>query len=128
MKAALLAFSAAILSMPSIASALTVPQLLGYFEIVMGLFVAISVVVFVGALIVYFIRLGTVHREDTFVYMYFSITTVFILSIILAVIKFLQTHTAITLYVIATIIFIIAATIIIRIASIKTEEKREEHR
>lgn len=120
------ALAAFVALMPHSAYAVTVLQVFGYLEIFIGLFLAISIVVYVGSMIVYFVRLGTIHREDTFVYMYFSITVLFMLSILLAAIHFLQKHTEATLFVVAIFVLFAVAWLIIKLAKGKKEESHDE--
>lgn len=116
----------AILFMPALSFAQDVKRVLGYLDIFIGLFLAASVIMFTGALIVYFIRYGTAHREDVFPYMYWAITILFVVSVLLGFIHFFQKYTSALLYLLSIIVFILLAWLIIYVSAQKGEKKEKK--
>lgn len=98
---------------PFTASALALNQVLGFFNIVVGLFLTAAIVSFGAGLILYWTRYGTWPREDAFPFMTFGITILFVLSVLLAIIHFLVQNTSTALYIIAVVIFFCLAGIIL---------------
>ncbi|OGG70570.1 hypothetical protein A3F27_02950 [Candidatus Kaiserbacteria bacterium RIFCSPHIGHO2_12_FULL_53_13] len=111
---------------PNLAFAQSVLRTLGYLDIFIGLFLAVSIVMFVGAFIVYFVRYGTMHREEMFKYMQWSISILFVLSVLLALIRFFQRHTSAMLYFLSVAAFILLTILIIYISAKKGEKKKEK--
>lgn len=116
--------AAATALMPVTAFGMTINTLLGYLDIFVGLFLAVSIIMFVGALITYFSRYGTPRRADAFPFMEWSITIVFVLIVILALVHFLRDHTKITLFILAVIIFLFIAKFVMSV--LKESAKKEE--
>ena len=105
--------STAVSLLPLSASALALNQVLGFFNIVVGLLLTASVVSFAGGLILYWTRYGTWPREDAFPFMSFGITILFVISALLAIIHAVVQNTSTALYVIAVVIFFCLAGIIL---------------
>ncbi len=116
-----LALGAALL--PGIAGAATLLQIVGYFDIFIGIFLTASIIMFAAALIVYFIRYGTAIREEMFPYMQGAITILFVLFVLLALIRFFQHHISAMLYVLGVIVFLIIIRLLVAAAGEKTEKK-----
>ena len=113
--------------LPAPASALSLVQALGFLDIFIGLFLTVSIVMFVGALIVYFTRYGTMHRENTFPYMQASITIVFVLIVLLALIHYFQRHTETLRYIVGIIILILVVMLIAHLSVGNEEDKAPDH-
>lgn len=109
---------------PSAAGGLTLFQVLGFLDIVIGLFVAASIVIFAAALIVYFVRLGQINREEMFPYMEFSIATLFVISVVLGLIRFFREYTDVMLYILGAIAAVLIAALILWLLA--TTPKKEE--
>lgn len=111
---------------PAVAFAQSIARALGYLDIFIGLFLAVSIVMFVGAFIVYLVRYGTAHREEMFEYMHWSIAILFVISVLLALIHFFQSHTSAVIYLVGIIAFLLITVFIIHIAAKKPE--KAEHK
>lgn len=110
--------------MPALASAQTLFKALGFLDIFMGLFLTVAICMFVGALILYFTRYGTFHREDAYPFMQSSIAIVFVLIVILALVRFLREHTTGTLYVIGAVILLFGGWLVMKV--FKGEKKKQD--
>ena len=99
---------------PQAAYALSVSKILGYLEIFIGLFLTVSIILFVGALIVYFTRYGTPRRADVFPYMEWAIAIVFVLIVLLGLIKFFREHTKTALYVLSAIFLFLLVILLMK--------------
>ncbi len=75
---------------PSMASAQTVSQFLGLFNICAGLMVVVGIVLFLGGFVGYLVVLGTDKRKQGLYVMMWGITVLFVLAVILGVINMLQ--------------------------------------
>ncbi|MDO8562152.1 MAG: hypothetical protein Q7S05_05045 [bacterium] len=115
-----------VFALPLSASALAVAQVLGFFNIVVGLLLVASVISFGAGIVLYATRYGTWPREEAFPFMSLGITILFVVSVLLALIHFFVDHTAATLYVLAVIAFFCLAGIILFL--VKAGKKKEEKR
>lgn len=97
------ALSLAVIFMPFAARALALDQVLGFFNIVVGLFLTASVISFGAGLILYWTRYGTWMREQAFPFMSFGVTILFVLSVLLAIIHFVVRNTSTALYVLSVV-------------------------
>lgn len=109
------------LFLPDVSFAFTLSQVLGYFNIVIGLFLAASVISYAAGMILWATRYGTWHREDAFPFMQFGITTLFVLSVLLALINWLLKHTSTTLYVLAFIVLLLCGAWLVSVFKSKEE-------
>lgn len=95
--------SITVLFLPFAASALAVNQVLGFFNILVGLLLTASFISFGTGLILYWTRYGTWPREDAFPFMSFAITILFVISILLAIIHFVVRNTQTALYILSVV-------------------------
>jgi len=109
---------------PSVAFAQTIAQAAGLFNVFAGLMFMGAVLCFVGGLITYFVRLGTVEREDGIKIMEWGVATLFMLVVILAVVHVVQGNPAIVAIAFAAII--IGAILWIAINAAPSEKKEEK--
>lgn len=121
----MIAIPAAVACVPEFAFAQTVSQVFGYLDIFIGIFLTVSVIMFVAALVVYFVRYGTMHREEMFPYMQGAITILFVLSVLLALIRFFQKNTAVALYILGFIVLVVIVIFIIRFSGVDKEKEKE---
>ena len=106
---------------PQAAHAQSVSKILGYLEIFVGLFLTASIIIFVGAVIVYFTRYGTPRRGDVFPFMEWAIAIVFVLIVLLGLIEFFREHTKTALYVLGVIFFFLFVKILMVAAREKSK-------
>lgn len=114
--------SLAALFLPNVSFAFTLAQVLGYIDIVIGLFLAASVISYAGGMILWATRYGTWAREDAFPFLQFGITTLFVISVLLALIHWFLKHTSTILYVISFILVILCGVLVMRSVRGKKEE------
>jgi len=120
------ALSLATFLLPFTASALALNQVLGFFNIVVGLLLTASVVSFGGGLILYWTRYGTWPREEAFPFMSFGVTILFVISVLLAIIHVVVQNTATAMYVIAVVIFFCLAGIILFFMKASGGDKKDD--
>ena len=104
---------------PSSALALSLSKAFGYLDIFVGLFLTASIIMFAGALLVYFTRYGTPRRADAFPFMEGAIAIVFVLIVLLALVHYFQKHTNAALYVLGVILFILLAKLLMSVIGSK---------
>lgn len=114
--------AAATVILPWTAGAFTLSQVLGYLNIVIGLFLTASVVSYAAGMILWATRYGTWPRDAAFPFLQFGITTLFVLSVLLALINWLLKHTSTTLYVISFILVILCGILVMRSVRGKKQE------
>jgi hypothetical protein len=95
------------LCLPSLALASTttnvIDQIAGLFYLIVGLTVTVSVLLMLAGIALWLSRLGTfpTYRDEAIVIMEWAVATLFTLIIVLAVVEFIQTHTATMLYILS---------------------------
>ncbi|HXK38786.1 MAG TPA: hypothetical protein VJ043_01715 [Candidatus Paceibacterota bacterium] len=114
----------AVMFMPLSASALTIAQALGFFNILIGLLLTAAVISFGAGLVLYWTRYGTWPREEAFPFMSLAVTILFVVSALLAIIHFIVQNTSTALYIVAVIAFFGLAGIILFL--VKSGKKKEE--
>ena len=102
-----------------------VSQVLGMFNVVVGLMLVSSILLFGMGFGTWMVRLGRKDRDEGIDNMGKGLTVLFVLIVLLTIVQFFQKHTDAALYVIAFVFFIIIAAIVITI--IRTPAKEEEH-
>lgn len=119
---------------PSLAFASTttdlVSQIAGLLYIIVGLALTVSVLMMVGGIIMWILRLGTspTYRDGAIRLMEWSIATLFTLVLVLGVVEFIQTHTSLTLYILSIVILLLFVWLLATsgILSGGGSEKKEE--
>lgn len=110
--------------LPWSAGAFTLEQALGYFNIVIGLLLTASVLSYTVGMIIWATRYGTWPREEGFPFMQFGITTLFVLSVLLALIHWLLKNTSTVLYVLAFIVLLLCGILAVHLLKGKKKEER----
>ncbi|OGG58044.1 hypothetical protein A2853_00940 [Candidatus Kaiserbacteria bacterium RIFCSPHIGHO2_01_FULL_55_17] len=103
---------------PLNASALTLPQVVGLFHIVVGFLLTFTVLIFVVGFSVYVARFNTwpSHRDAAIRGLEWAVTMLFVLLVVLAIINAIQNHGAIALPILAFVVIVAVAVLIIRMA------------
>lgn len=128
------AVSLAMLFAPSLALASSttdlVSQLAGLFYIVVGLALTAAILMMIGGIIMWIVRLGTsnTYRDEAIHLMEWAVATLFTLILVLGVVEFVQTHTSTTLYLLSIAIILLLAWLVITsgVFSGDGEKKKEE--
>jgi len=103
----------------------TVSQFFGFFNIIVGLMLVASLLLFFGGFIAYLTRLGLENRMDGLKYMYYGISVLFVLIVLLAIVHYLQFNPTVVFVIVAIVIVIFGAWAAIQISQAGGEE--EEH-
>ena len=89
------------------------------FNIVVGLMLVASILMMVGGLMLWYVRLGTwpTYRDDAIKMMQWAVAILFVLVVLLGVAQFVQTHIALSTMiigaaVIAAVIFFVGTTML----------------
>jgi cytochrome bd-type quinol oxidase subunit 2 len=99
--------------LPNAASAMTLVQFFGFLNIFVGVFLTLALILYGAAVIVYFTRYGTPHRDESLKLIEFGLTILFILIILLGVVQYFQSHPGNMTYIVGTIIFLLVIWLII---------------
>ena len=105
--------SIATFALPSLAFASTTTDILsqvsGLFYIVVGLAVVMAVLLMAAGIILWVARFGTdeTYRDQAIKIMEWAVATLFTLILVLGVIEFIQSHSAIVLYIIGIAIIVV---------------------
>ena len=122
------ALAVALTLLPGSVSALSLVQTLGFLDIFIGLFLTLSMVLFVAGLVIYFTRYGTVHRADAFKYTQWAIALLFVIIVVLGLVHGFQLHPVVLRYVVGVILFLIIIGILMHLLSSSGGEKGKEER
>lgn len=100
-------------------------QVLGFFNLVVGLMLISSLGLFVGGFIMYLIRLGTwpTYRDDALRIMEFGVSVLFTLIMLLAIQQFLATHIMVAVSAAGLIIIVLFAWVIVRDLATQAPER-----
>lgn len=81
---------ALVLFAPQLALAQTISQMIGLFNILVGLMLVSAFLAMCGGFIVYLVRMGNNNRDEGLNYMMWGVTILFVLIILLAVVQLVQ--------------------------------------
>ena len=114
-----------VLALPVIADALTIVQVLNFFNIFVGVMLTASIIVFMGGFGAYIARLGTWpnHRDQALKFMEWGVTMMFVLVVIVAIVQFFDRNPRIATAIAA---FIVLVLVVILIAQVMKPKKKEE--
>ncbi len=89
-------------------------QVLGLFNLVVGLMLVASILLFVGGFVMYLIRLGTwpTYRDDAIVIMGWGVTVLFMLVVLLAIQQFLSRNILVAVSAAAFIIVLLVIYVV----------------
>jgi xanthine/uracil permease len=120
-------FSALALIIPSAAHAQVLSQVAGVFNIIVGLMLVASFLLFFGGLAMWVSRLGTypTNRDEAIRMMQWAVVTLFVLAAFLAISQFIQKHAAMASFVIGVVVVGLAIWFISTV--VLAEKKEEEH-
>ena len=119
-----------VLLLPTVASAEGLSVIVGVFNIFVGILLALSLIIYVGGMIVWVIRLGAwpSYRDEAIGILKWPVAILFVVAILLAIANLVQTHLRQATFVLGVIIVIAVAWFIINTAAQGTAHKeKEEH-
>ncbi len=124
----LLVFAGLVACMPTIVSAMTFVQVLQLFNIFVGLFLTVTILVFCTGLFVYFARMGTwpSHRDQAIQILEWGVGMLFVLVLLLAIVQWFERHTKTATFILAFLILVVVFGFIIRAAATGGGEKKKE--
>jgi predicted small integral membrane protein len=106
-----------------------ITQFAGLFYIIVGLTLVASILLMVGGISMWFVRLGTAdtYRDEAIEIMEWGIATLFTLILVLGVVEFIQRHTQTVLYIIGIAVILLVIWLVITSGALKGGgEKKEE--
>lgn len=103
-------------------------QVVGVFNIFVGLMLTASMVMMGAGIILWFTRLGTwpTYRDEAIHLMMWAVTILFVLLILMVILNFVQVHTAGAAFIFGLILLAGAAWVVMQVASEGGEEE-EKH-
>lgn len=106
---------------------MAIAQLLGLFNIFVGLMLTASILLMVGGFIAWFVRLGTwpTYRTEAVEYMKWGVAILFVLVVLLAAVTFVQEHTQEAMFVAGTLFVALVIWLVLKVATAGGGE--EEH-
>jgi len=122
----LLSLLAPVIALPWSADAITFVQFLNLFNIFVGLFLTTTILVFLGGLGTYFLRLGTWpnHRDQALKVMEWGVVMLFVLVVLVAIVQAFERHTQIAMTVLGGIVILVVAGLALRF--VMTQEHDEK--
>lgn len=106
---------------PSAAHAQVLSEVAGLFNIMVGLMLTLSFLMFFGGLGMWFVRLGTypTYRDEAIKLMTWAVVILFVLAVLLAVVQFIQQHTALASFLAGIAIVIGVAWVAVKVSQAK---------
>ncbi|PIR83702.1 hypothetical protein COU18_03445 [Candidatus Kaiserbacteria bacterium CG10_big_fil_rev_8_21_14_0_10_51_14] len=113
---------------PISASAFTIPQVIGLFNVFVGLMLTVAILLFCAGFITWIARLGTwpSYRTEAIKIMEWSVVVLFVLVVLLAIVQFFQNHPRAAGYVVSTIVLLVVLGAIF-VVLFRSGEKEEKH-
>jgi len=128
MRSRSLLLSLATFLLPQVASAQTVAQAAGLFNVFVGLMLVSAMLAYGIGFVVWAVRLGTwpTYRTEAIKIMEWSVVILFVLVVLLAIVQFFQNHPRTAGMIISFIVAAILIWIIVVLAA-KSGGEKEEH-
>lgn len=108
-----------------------ITQIVGLFNIFVGLMLVAALLAYGGGFIVWVTRLGSwpSPRDTAIEIISWAPRTLFVLIVLLAIVQYLQRHPQAGAYILATIVILVVAGVILYLVftAAKGEKKEEEH-
>ena len=99
-------------------------DIIGLFNIFVGLMLVAAFVTFGAGLIIWLVRIGTIHREEGVQWMAWGVNILFVLVIGLAIVQFFQNRPAAATSVVAFLIIIFFIWLVFKVATAPKEEEK----
>lgn len=115
----------AILLVPTISHAQVISQIAGLFNIISGLMLVFAFLFFFGGLGMWVGRLGTypTYRDDAIELMQWGVVILFVLAVLLALVQFVQKHTAMASFLVGIVVVGLLGWLILSAATAQKPEK-----
>lgn len=116
---------AVLLFLPMIASAEVLAQVVGIFNIFVGVMLAIAFLIYVAGMITWAIRLGAYpsYRDEAIDMLKWPVAILFVLIVLLGIVQLVQNHLGAATFVLGVVIVLFLAWAILTIASGKSEDE-----
>ncbi len=122
--------SAVIVATPFLAGAQAMAQVVGFFNVFVGLMLTAALITYAIGVGMWATRLGSwpSYRTEAIVIMEWSVAILFVLVILLSIVQFFQNYPRIASYVFTTIflLIVVVGIVIIATAKGKDEEKKQK--
>jgi cytochrome bd-type quinol oxidase subunit 2 len=105
----------------------TLSQIFGFFNIMVGLMLVAALLLFFGGFISYLTRLGLDNRVQGLRYMYWGLTILFVLIVLLGVVNYVQYHQAVVFAIVGVLVVIFVAWAVIKVSQASGNGDDEEH-
>lgn len=116
----------AVMLIPTTASAQALSQVAGLFNIMAGIMLVVSILLFFGGLGMWFTRLGTwpTYRDEAIKMMAWGTSVLFVLAVLLALVQFIQNNLALASFIVG-LVFI--GLIVWFVLTVSASKKDDEH-
>jgi hypothetical protein len=116
-----------LIALPGYAHADGISQVAGLFNILAGLMLVVSFLLFFGGLGMWMARLGTfpTYRDDAIMMMQWGVAILFVLAALLALVQFIQKNTDIAYMILGGVVVAVGIWIALTVAAQKPDE--DEH-
>jgi small-conductance mechanosensitive channel len=104
----------------------SVADALGLFNIFVGIMLVMAIIFFVGGLITWAVRLGTLGRHEGIRLMEWGVAILFVLLILLAIVKYLVIHPSALAIVVSIVVGLFICWIIFEVVRAGGAKKKEE--
>lgn len=103
-------------------------QVLGYFNLLVGLMLVASLVLFLGGFVIYLVRLGTwpTYRDEAVKLMLYGVAVLFTLIALLAIQQFLSAHLLVAVSFVALVVIVAIVWLIVKDITTTEPPKKEE--
>lgn len=95
------------------ASGMTLVKFFGFLNVFVGIFLTLAIILYGAAFIIYVTRFGCPNRMESLDLIEWALSILFVLIVVLGIVQYFQRHPANMLYIIGTIVFVLAVGLII---------------
>ena len=103
----------------------TISQVVGLFNVAVGVMFAIAVTTFFGGLISYVVYFGNFEREKGVGIMEWGVSILFVLVVLLGIVGFLQNHAGVTNVIAGLIVVVAVAWVVFTVATTEQAAPKE---
>ena len=106
---------------------MALPIIAGIFNVLVGLMLVSALVLMGAAIVLYFTRLGTwpTYRDEAIRIMMWAVAILFVLIVLLAVVKFIQTHPAAIMAFLGLLMVVVFVAVGIKVLTAESEPEKD---
>lgn len=99
------------------------------FNIVVGLMLVASILLMVGGLMQWYVRLGTTntYRDDSIVILQWAVSILFVLVVLLGIAQFVETHMTLAMTILGAVVILAVAYFVVTTLMANSEGEEEHH-